>query len=101
MKTLPDDAYNQAHIDWPDGPRCGAPACIAGHATWLAGMWNPYGRIIARAAEWLGLDKRQACPLFEAIPQGMDDVKLTPRDAAATLRHLAETGEVRWQRTKE
>ena len=82
---------------------CGTPACVAGHALALAGRWEeadggsegfalPFGV----AMDWLGLDDVAAERLFVSYPWGRFD-DATRQDAAATLRHLAETGEVRWK----
>lgn len=98
MDRLPGDAYDQRYIDWTSGPRCGTPSCIAGHATYIAGQWSPAGPILAKAREWLGLDEKQSNALFTGFPRGVVGEYLTPRDAAATLRLLAETGDVRWHK---
>ena len=76
---------------------CGTPACIAGHAIDLAGQWS-YNAAVWDAVEWLGLDNDQGHALFDPIPLSPDDKDPTTQDAAATLRHLAETGEVDWSK---
>ena len=89
---------------------CGTPACIAGHAVILAGgrlspssydnglcLDQHGGRSHARvvAKEWMGLNERQANDAFDPCPYSWDH-DTTPQDAAAMLRHLAETGKVEW-----
>lgn len=77
---------------------CGTPACIAGWADYLSGAeWYGDARtdeVEERAAEWLDLESDQAYSLFWA---GNLDLRLiTPKQAAAVLRHLAVTGNVDW-----
>jgi hypothetical protein len=88
---------------------CGTPSCIAG---WAA--WEKAGRpemIVAKegyateneASDWLGLphivespdDNDLSFDLF--YPLGFSFEKITPKHAAFTLRHLAETGKVDWR----
>lgn len=90
---------------------CGTPACIAG---WAA--WEEEGRPAAvsapdtgwclerKAQQYLGLAPSGEAELSDTAyslfyPEG-DQVgfydEITPAQAAACLRHLAETGEVDW-----
>lgn len=80
-------------VDFRD---CGTVACIAGHAVlkWRPG-WH-YGPIMGPAAEILELDEWTAKHLFTPnnTPNGYEAID--SQQAARTLRHLAATGEVRW-----
>lgn len=92
----PDDPVDTALF-------CGTVGCLAGWAcVALDPKWSVYGydyRPRPRAAQLLGLDEIRAELLFlpvlgtEAFCQ-YDDIM--SGEAAATLRHLAATGEVRW-----
>ena len=81
---------------------CGTPACVAGHAAalsrgreWVKG--SAPGPISREAARWLELEEEEAAVLFRAIPFRWRSAP-TARDAAATVRHMAETGQVEWRR---
>ena len=84
---------------------CGTPACIAGHAVFLAGQWDQasVSRVARLARRWLGLQRSDAesasVVLFDSHPLHPDETP-SPQEAAATLRHLAETGEVDWRRAE-
>ncbi len=92
---------------------CGAPACIAGHACTL--FRNPIRRALdlthrngplyltldtpGMATKLLGLSHSQAGTLFtpSRLPDNFNGYNsITPKVAAAVLRHLAKTGEVDW-----
>ncbi|RWP44341.1 MAG: hypothetical protein EOR04_05310 [Mesorhizobium sp.] len=94
------------------GFQCNSTACIAGWASLVLGK-NGEIRKTARttsevddfyedfATELLGLDYHTGMRLFEPmnvlIEHGVADWdKVTPRQAAKVLRHLARTGEVDW-----
>ena len=107
MEGLDPHRYNQRLL-----ASCGTPSCIAGHAAYLAGYWDNYDRFehdhpkwsmfyLSLARHWLDLNFSDSQRLFTAYP--LEDEEWTPtlQDAAWTLRHLAETREVRWQRTKK
>ena len=100
MENLRPEEYDQRYSEHPRGPHCGTPACIAGHAAWLAGQWS-YEGTIEDAKEWLGITWDHANGLFDSAPYVGEDLTPTPQDAARTLRHLAETGEVDWWRAKQ
>ena len=82
---------------------CGTPACIAGHALALAGRWgggvegSTEDHPVGLAAKWLGIDKDTRALLFDSQPRGYATNYPTKEDAVATLRHLAETGDVVWR----
>ena len=101
--------------------KCGTPACIAGWAAWLSGdrgnkrrhaRWFrglDGGGTLRAAREWLGLDSvsHVSHDLFTPTATYSEGYSfqvetpdaeghITPRHAAAVLRHLAETGEVDW-----
>ena len=83
---------------------CGTPACIAGHAAYLLSGMSLYPSTgIIEAKAWLGLSSIEADCLFDSMPFGAEPgiSAPTPQDAAATLRHLAETGEVDWRRAEQ
>lgn len=103
---------------------CGTPACVAGFACAANGgrllvetveteskrvvirtdCKRPDGSIVsvsAYAREVLGLSHFQSEDLFYGMPfdkSKTDRSQPTHRDAVATLNHLIETDEVRWQR---
>lgn len=76
---------------------CGTVACIAGHASQLAGFhYASFGA----AGKWLGLEPEESAELF--YPGDTSGLRvfgwdtITPTQAGAVLRRLAETGEVDW-----
>lgn len=80
---------------------CGSPSCIAGHAICMFSdkkFEDVYDYEFSEAAEVLGLDWETADKLFtpSALDTGKHWPQITPKEAARTLRHLAETGEVKW-----
>ena len=78
--------------DW-----CGAVGCIAGWALVLWGTWPTPGNQMSTASEILGLEREQARRLFDpAYYRSVSMRELTREDAVATLRRLAETGDVVW-----
>lgn len=106
--TIPDLGFNMGN--WvakesstrPDrsGHSCGTVACIAGWTKRIRTQipvginedfyWGP-------EAKWLGLDVDEGEELFfgdDWTCAHLNDV--TPSEAVAVLRHLAETGEVDW-----
>ena len=90
---------------------CGTPSCIAGWAAWEAEgrpasvRTSTIGWALEREAQnYLGLEgvnKAELSPkaysLFYPTYEGCFAYEdITPAQAAACLRHLAETGEVDW-----
>lgn len=77
---------------------CGTVACIAGHATALfqPDIWVESVGVWEIAERLLGLTEDEASDLF--LPTDFRDnlSTITPEEAAATLDHLAATGEVDW-----
>ena len=78
---------------------CGTPSCIAGWACALkkrdkTGMKEIDIDVFSQAKKYLGLSAYEADELF--IPSSGYWSLITPSQAAATLRNLAETGEVVW-----
>ena len=78
------------------GRDCGTIACIAGWACRLAGVPANFGS----ARKFLGIPENLRDPLFyahgSAVQDRLEDIQ--PQTAVAVLRHLAETGEVDWNR---
>ena len=84
--------------------RCGAPACIAGHAVALSGGQHAVmcgerksdigRRTFVTAQAYLEISHDTAITLF--ICDGLRDPE-DKHQAARTLRHLAETGEIDWE----
>lgn len=86
------------------------PADIAGHAAFLSGVQDMYGGdseiesiqavrltlgcVWEKASYWLDLNFDQRALFWSSPPCNPQP---TSKDAAAVLRHLAETGEVDWR----
>ena len=96
------DSYDQDHYTHP----CHTPACIAGHAVAefdpvrfaeMSAQNDFYGSD-DHAADLLGLDHLQKRRLFalHGFLNGGTGFKPLAKDAAQTLRNLANTGEVYW-----
>lgn len=80
---------------------CGTPSCICGFAFSLLHPGEDLRKVkeetVERVgAEYLGLDKWQTSGLFYP-DHPLQWCTITPQQAAATLRHLGETGQVEWQ----
>lgn len=71
--------------------RCGAPACIAGHAKELWGS-KEIESSFKVASRVLSLNWDQARMLF--VPAGFFYQDITPQMAAKVIRHFVKTGEV-------
>lgn len=86
--------YSHGHFD-KSGHDCNTVACIAGWAK-AASLGHKPGNDtrIDDVEIWLGIDDVQAAELF--MPDDWEYGGYTPAQAVRTLRHLAETGEVRW-----
>jgi hypothetical protein len=82
------------------GHDCGTVACIAGWALAVKKGSQPRnakkaeGEALITAEEYLGLNQYEAHALF--FPPERHERDITPSEAVAVLRHLAETGEVDW-----
>lgn len=90
------------NTDEESGHVCDTPACIAG---WAYAMKNNFDENLnwikfesGMSAEYLGLTSEQASELFygRGFSAAKRDIEVSPEEAAKTLRHLAETGEVDW-----
>lgn len=79
------------------GHKCGTVACIAGWAVHTFPPDDRYATAWTAARDQLGLTTFQADQLFEPSVDAAYE-KATPEIAAKVLRHLAETGEVEWER---
>ena len=92
---------------------CGSPASIVGWAVHLSGITpgprdtdDPFhDPNLEVTREWLGINRRQVSVLYslcsnhlneEAGVGNEDEGYISPKMAADVLRHLAETGEVKW-----
>ena len=76
---------------------CGTVACIGG---WTIHLWGKKDADQGEsdAGRLLGLERSRYIPLFYPDVGDRPWASITPAEAAATLRHLAKTGEVRWER---
>ena len=79
---------------------CGSPSCIAGWAAWefreRPEVMNGFF-VQSDARVYLGINRASASLLF--IPDHfIEAYEATPAQAAAVLRHLANTGKVEWER---
>lgn len=85
--------------DYEQSTSCGNVCCLAGAACYFYGASGGPGWIFP-AAKALGLSFLQADELF--IPDvEFPFAEITPAMAARTLRHLVETGEVRWEHLQD
>lgn len=90
---------------------CGTTACIAGWAVtvmkrraeaprdidgFAIKIYRRDGGFMAAAADWFGLEGKDAYNLFYAQGSGLLRSQVTSAQAVAVLRHLAATGEVDW-----
>ena len=110
-QSIPDLGFNMGGFivetgdDWQDksGRSCGTVACIAGTAHVLRTGDRTIGHNVrdydcTPDAEWLGLTEDEADGLFFAVSASANLYEITPSQAVSVLRHLAETGEVDWER---
>lgn len=103
IETLPHvgilekEGFNMANYQHP----CGTPACIAGFAIATYGTGDHFfsNDPSALAADLLNIEMYVACDLFHVYSSNKVMSQITPSEAAATLRHLATTGEVDWSIT--
>ena len=98
---------------------CGTPACLAGHTAVLFEVPTPtcvlkpdysrkyyreVGKFQDRCRQALGLTFAQGSALFESHPFrdeiGIPSYRPNALDAAVTLRHSVETGQVEWIRAR-
>ncbi len=111
--SIPDLGFNMADFfgagfNDRTGRRCGTTACIAG---WAHALKNGEGAIASfvipsEIADWLGINEQAAENLFYASNYPMNEryieadwfSNIAPDTAVSVLRHLAETGEVDWDR---
>ncbi len=108
--------FNMAHwydensgLDDMSGHDCGTVACIAGHAVdmfgekgWLRNAYRYHSLVISvseNARRLLDLERQISDELFgENVVTGMELWGIRPLTAAKVIRHLIETGEVRWDK---
>ena len=97
-RDIPQDSFTMQGCSYS----CGAPACLVGHGLSLAKA--PKHRWPSdQFASIYGVDAIQVAKLFSpALMYKWDAIKfsprhITPRHAAAVLRHLVNTGEVDWE----
>lgn len=117
---IPDLGFNmssfanwaQSANDDRSGHSCGTTACIGGHAVALATRESLESLIAAdgitkgrhlhdEARDWLEISDDQAHQLFYSSPCGVSFSDVTPQQAVNTLRHLALTGYVDWEKANE
>lgn len=101
-RTIPGFGFNMDIIYGNDV--CGSVGCIGGwnhvvhHPTDV--RWATGWKIMHQAAHDLGLDDQRAAELMNPAQCDCDYnvaiYRATPEQAAACMRHLAYTGEVRW-----
>ena len=76
----------------------GTPGCIAGHACALFGIDPENLSVVDALCGVLGLNPSQRHALFRAFPEYEVQKERPDRhDAAATLRHAANTGRIQWK----
>lgn len=92
---------NGATLGDLSGHDCGTTCCIAGWARIVeegkfSKRWSEHATA-AKARAFLDLDGDQGSELFYGLnsPTLLQNIK--PKQAVATLRHLAQTGEVNWR----
>lgn len=92
-------SYTTTRLGRPADLTCKTACCIAGWAAYMSGYrGNSLTEIREEAAAWLGLESRdEVARLFQ--PEEVGPLcEIEPREAAATLRRLARTGKVRWEK---
>ena len=99
--AVPQEQYDQTRQQHDDG----TPACLLSHAlahfepqTWDQARREGPRPFKERAARVLHIDYEVASLLYCGKPLGLDVDDPAPQEAAGMLRHLAETGFVRWER---
>ena len=101
MDALPPERYDQTRTEHDDG----SPACLLAHALYLFApeQWDqrPERRkprfMKTQAGRVLGLDGGVVSGLYNGRPLGFDERSPTVREAAATLRRLAEGRSLDWR----
>lgn len=111
VRMLADIVENQKHGNGIDDTgfnmsrynnSCGSPACIAGWAVWMEyGSDEDYNVTVDDVAEEAGKilgihEPSDQMHLFLGHEFIGDLPKITPKDAAKVLRHLADTKEIDW-----
>jgi hypothetical protein len=99
MGTFRDDINTRNDLHDASGSHCGTVACIAGWAEAVrlnTSTFDNDGGVPDRSQEYLGLDQDQADVLFYGFGGWNDLTQISPDEAVAVLRHLAETGKVDW-----
>lgn len=90
---------------------CGTPGCIAGIASAIWPSVNKYGWTAGSVGmklgiygDWVNLTDKLFFPeglKFDDCKAKIQYKKLTRKGAVATLRRLADTGEVKWFRSEQ
>lgn len=90
--------FNMAHYYEDARPNCGAACCIAGAALELSGRPERGGDEMTEdlAGRLLGLAPDVAGSLFFAFGCPISIKNISPGDAARVVRHLIDTGVVKW-----
>lgn len=97
---IPEKALYFDMSDWKtklldlDGKHCGTACCIAGWTLIMGDVAAPDHQVPYLAQEYLDLTLKQAASLFTPLDVSLP--KITPQEAALTIRKLVETGIVDW-----
>ena len=98
--SIPGLGFNMQDFLIKDGHNCETTACICGHAVILE-KWRILTKSELETINWfsegkriLGLKYHEAYELFMSFDLNLGSV--LSAQAVRTLRHLAATGEVRW-----
>lgn len=108
FETLPDEKVDMRYLVSDENvehstpmrealQKCGTAACIAGWTATLYKGDEPQVQdwFLQRAGDYLGLSYDDYSALFCPLGFGVEGL-YTRTDAITTLKHLLETGEVRW-----
>ena len=104
LESIGDSEYDQRRHTF----ECGSPACIAGHAVYLA-KGKVYDvedcHISLIAGNWLGIHMVTKQKMFCANPMELNRYSKTDapttKDAVRMLKNFLETGKVVWRKENE
>ena len=107
LKSSDELGFNMWFYSYPtsksildlSGRGCGTVGCIAGHCVFLHyGQTKSNVDAFSIGMEFLDITEDQADELFQVGEPFVEGI-ITLEQAIATLEHLKETGEVKWQTT--